>query len=380
MIGKQNGKMLLIAASLLVFAASSTIQAQTAAERNTATRLVRTGMEQVNGGNYQAARDSFEEAIRYDDSDSAAHLGLGIVYFHLHDDRDAERELMRAAQLDPRQAAPYLILGELYYRKDDLEAAVSYWQKAVDLNPSDAGLRSRLDRIKKEHRTEKDFNRDVTSHFLIKYEGREKIEAGRVVLKILEDAYGEVGRALSYYPDREIQVILYSSQQFQEVTDAPGWSGGVFDGKIRIPIGGIERETPGLRRILYHEYTHAVVRSITLHCPTWLNEGLAQYFEGRGIDGQQRSLLRQMAQAGKLPSLTGLEGSFIDLGSRQAVLAYLYSLSSVQYMIDSFGMYRIKAVLEELAADGDVGRAISSGITLSYEDLDRGWKRTLEQN
>jgi tetratricopeptide (TPR) repeat protein len=378
MIGKQIGRAFLIA-SLLAFAAAPSVHAQTA-ERNTAARLVGTGMEHVKSGNYQAARDSFEEAIRYNDSNAAAHLGLGLAYFHLRDDRDAERELMRAAELDPRQAASYQILGELYYRKDDLEAAASYWQKAVDLNPSDSVLLARLERIKKEHRAEKDFNRDVTSHFLTKYEGREKIEAGRIVLRTLEDAYGEVGRALSYYPDREIQVILYSSQQFREVTDAPGWSSGVFDGKIRIPIGGIERETPGLRRLLYHEYAHAVVRSITPRCPTWLNEGLAQYFEGREIDGQQRSLLRQIARAGKLPSLAGLEGPFIGLGPGQAALAYLFSLSSVQYMIDSFGMYRVKAVLEELAAGGDMSRAISSGITLSYEELDRGWKRSLEEN
>ena len=104
---------------------------------------------------------------------------------------------------------------------------------------------------------------------MTKYEGRERIETGKIVLRILEDAYGEVGRAFSHYPDQEIQVILYSDQQFQEVTDAPGWSGGVYDGKIRMPIGGIEKETPGLRRILYHEYTHAVVRDITKRCPTW---------------------------------------------------------------------------------------------------------------
>jgi hypothetical protein len=41
-------------------------------------------------------------------------------------------------------------------------------------------------------------------------------------------------------------------------------------------------------------------------------------------------------------------------------------------------MYRVKAVLEELAAGGDMSRAISSGITLSYEELDRGWKHSLE--
>ncbi len=364
-------------AALAILLTAFAAFAQTA-ERTTYLRHVRTGMEQLKAGNYQEARSSFEEALRYVDTDSAAHLGLGAVYLHLGDDRDAERELSRAVEINPREAAVYQLLGELYYRKDDLESAASYWQKAVDLNPSDAGLAARLERIRKEHRTEKDFNRDVTSHFLIKYEGREKIEAGRMVLRILEDAYGEVGRALSYYPDHKIQVILYSSEQFHEVTDAPGWSGGVYDGKIRIPIGGIEKETPGLRRILFHEYAHSVVHAITPRCPTWLNEGLAQYFEGREIDAQQDSALKQLARAGKLPSLTGLERAFNGLGFQQAAFAYLFSLSAVRYMVDSFGMYRAKAVLENLSAGEDMGRAIDSGISLSYEEFERGWKRSLE--
>ena len=167
------------------------------------------------------------------------------------------------------------------------------------MNPSAKVARARLERVRKEHVTEKDFSRDVTSHFLIKYEGREKIEAGRIILRILEDAYGEVGKSLSYYPDREIQVILYSSQQFQEVTDAPGWSGGIYDGKIRIPIGGIEKETPGLRRLLYHEYTHAVVRALAPRCPTWLNEGLAQYFEGREIEASAPGGIEEDRPGGK---------------------------------------------------------------------------------
>ena len=362
---------------LLLVARAVVSRAQTA-EQNTAARYLKSGMVQMKAVDYEAARDSFEQALRYDDSSAAAHLGLGVVYFHLRDDKYAERELTRAAELSPGDAVAYQVLGELFYRKDDLETAVSYWEKAVELNPGAVDIQARLERIRKEHRTEKDFNRDVTSHFLVKYEGREKIEAGRIILRILEDAYGSVGRGLSYYPDREMQVILYSGRQFQEVTDAPGWSGGIYDGKIRIPIGGIEQETPGLRRLLYHEYTHAVVRSITARCPTWLNEGLAQYFEGDELDSRKKEALKRIGQAGKLPSLVELEGSFMGLGSTQAQYAYLFSLSSVRYMVDSFGMYRIKTVLEELGKGADTGKAVSSGIMISYEDFERGWKRSLE--
>ena len=339
---------------------------------------MRTGSEQMKAGDYQAARASFEQALRYNDSAVDGHLALGIACFHLKDDQYAERELSRAVELNPKASQAYQFLGELYYRRDDLETAASHWEKAVALNPSATDLRARLERIRKEYKAEKDFNHDATGHFLIKYEGREKIEAGRIVSRILEDAYSEVGRSLSFYPDQEIQVILYSGQQFKEVTDAPGWSGGLFDGKIRLPIGGIEQETPGLRRNLFHEYTHAVVRTITPRCPTWLNEGLAQYMEGKQINQRQQELLKTLVQMGKLATLKSLEGSFMGLNGSQAQSAYLISLSAVRYMIDSFGMYRVKDMLDELAKGADIDRALSNAILLSPEEFERGWKRSLE--
>ncbi len=367
----------MIAASLGIMIIVSSSYAQTA-EQNTYARFLKKGVEQIKAADYRAARDSFEQALRYNDSDFAAHLGLGIAYFQLHDDKYAEWELTRALEINPREATAYQFLGELNYRNDDLESAISCWEKAVELNPSNNGLQARLERVRKEHNTEKDFKRDVTSHFRVKYEGKGKIEAGRIVLRILDDAYREIGHALSYYPDQEIEVILYSGKQFREVTDAPGWSRGIYDGKIRIPIGGIEHETPGLRKLLYHEYTHAVVRTITSRVPTWLNEGLAQYFEGREIDGRRMEMLRQIAQAGQLPPLSNLEGSFLELDANQAMVAYLISLSSVRYMIDSFGVYRVKGILEEMAEGADTDTAIRSGTMLSLEEFEQLWKRSLK--
>lgn len=335
-------------------------------------------MESLGKGDYSTARASFEEAVKLDDKASAGHLGLGTAYYHLREDRLAERALLRALELSPNDAVPYQILGELYYRKDDIESALSYWEKAVQLNPTNDRLRARLERIRREHLTERNFNRDVTSHFLIKYEGREKIETGRIILRILEDAYGDIGRELSFYPSHEIQVILYSDRQFREVTDAPDWSGGIYDGKIRIPIGGIEQETPALRRILYHEYTHAALRMMSQRLPAWLNEGLAQYFEGREISDQEQRLLRQPLQADRLPGLKSLEGSFMGMGREQAAYAYLVSLSAVKFMIDRYGMYRVKKVIEELGRGADTARAIESGISISYEELEHAWRRSLD--
>jgi hypothetical protein len=112
--------------------------------------------------------------------------------------------------------------------------------------------------------------------------------------------------------------------------------------------------------------------------PTWLNEGLAQYFEGREIGARQQEMLRQIARAGKLPSLRDLEGSFMGFSGGQASYAYLFSLSTVRYAIDHFGMYRVRTMLDELSAGADAARAVNNAFLVSYEDFERGWKRSLE--
>lgn len=342
-------------------------------------KQIKTGVEQLKRGQYQDARESFEEAVRINDAAPDGHFGLGMAYFHLREDSHAETAFTRVVEIRPRDAEPYKMLGELYYRMDDFEQARRSWEKAVALEPANAGLRARLERIKREHKTERDFNRDVTSNFLVKYEGREKISAGRIVLRILEDAYGDVGKELSYYPSHEIQVILYSNKQFQDVTRAPDWSAGIYDGKIRMPIGGIEKETPALRSILYHEYTHAVVRAITPRVPSWLNEGLAMHFEGRVLSAGNEKEFRQIARAGKLPALSKLEGSFAGLQGDQVRYAYLFSLSAVRFMIDRYGLYRATTILEELAKGASVGDAVSTGLLISYEEFERHWKESLEE-
>lgn len=352
------------------------VKAQTA-EINTYRRHVQQGFAHLDRGDHRAARDAFEEALRYHRGDANAYLGLGAAYFHLKDDRAAERALQQTLALDPRNKNAYQLLGELAYRRDDLAEALSQWERALEIDSGDAALRSRLERVRREHRAEHGFNRDVTSHFSVKYEGRERIEAGRIVLRVLEDAYGEIGRALAFYPDREITVILYSGQQFREVTDAPGWSGGVFDGKIRLPIGGIEHETQALRRLLFHEYTHAVVRALTPRVPSWMNEGLAQYFEGRTEAGPERERLQALARAGKVPRLRTLEGSFLGLAGPQADLAYLVSLSAVRHLVERHGLYRIRSILDELAAGADMDRAFHSSVLVAYDDFEQDWLRSL---
>ena len=374
MIGRQFLLLTLLIGSALLAVPASFAQSADASHR----RLVEAGSQHLAAGDHRGARDAFEQALSIQETDAAAHLGLGIANSRLGDDRAAETALRRAIELQPGDKRAYELLGALLYRRDDLGAAIAHWEKALELVPSDAALGSLLERRRREYRTEKAFHRDGTSLFSIKYEGREQTDIGRIVLRILEDAHGEIGRALSWFPQQEVAVILYSRRQFREVTEAPGWSGGLYDGKIRIPVARIAHESPALRRLLFHEYTHAVVHSISGRAPTWLNEGLAQHFEGREIDARQREVLRLAASKGKLPSLQDLESAFRGLNGDQASFAYLLSLSAVRYLVDHFGIHRIRSLLDDLATGADTAGAVRKVFHVSYEDLDRGWARSIE--
>src|SRR5258707_15353917 len=98
---------------------------------------------------------------------------------------------------------------------------------------------------------------------------------------------------LNYTPPEPIGVILYTRQAFADITRAPGWAGALNDGRIRVPVQGLTQLTPELSRVLKHELTHSFVRQKTHPAaPTWLQEGLAQWMEGKRSGASAGLLLR----------------------------------------------------------------------------------------
>jgi tetratricopeptide (TPR) repeat protein len=337
-------------------------------------RLIREGISMMERGDYGSARDLFQKAVKMNDSDYVAHYLLGRSLFHLKEYDLSEKELQRTIQLQPtRHPLAYVYLGDIAFAKNDMQKAKEYWEKAHKLDPSIPGLDQRLAKADHDVKVEKSFIQYDSVHFAVKYEGAERYEAGAIVLDILEDAYRDIGRELGHYPLDKVQTILYSNEQFREIPGMPGWSGAVFDGRIRLGIGGVTYATPALRMALYHEYTHALVRDITPRCPAWINEGLAQYFEGRRTPPELRS-----DKSHKGPILANLEFPFGNLSAQQARLAYAISLSAVEYMIDRYGMFRVRDLLQELARSPDTATAIDNALGISYEQFEKDWRNSIE--
>jgi hypothetical protein len=160
-------------------------------------------------------------------------------------------------------------------------------------------------------------------------------------------------------------VVLYSEEEFRDLTRMPPWVKGAYDGKIRLPVKGIEKQDGSvLRKVIYHEYVHAMVHSITADCPLWVNEGLAEYFS----EGAPRDI-------GQVIPLGSLERSFPLGGGRVTEAAYLESHAAVAWLVEKYGLYSVKEFLRNLSDGLGTDEAFSSAFFSPYDEFLSGWGR-----
>jgi hypothetical protein len=250
------------------------------------------------------------------------------------------------------------------YRQNELESALEQAQAALALK-ADEELLELLAKLKKEIRVQRNYDNARTANFIVLFDGYEHEEMKYAVLDILKDAYGEIGKELNHFPSKPISVILYTAKDFSDVTRAPMWSGGLFDqldGKIRVPVQGAVGNEAALRRVLYHEFTHALLYSLAPACPLWLNEGLAQLLSGeKGVSVAQ------------LIPLGLLEKGFPS-EARLAYAAYMESLQAVQDLVDEYGMARLRRLLAGLGPGGDMEMAFNAAYGQPFSRWARQWR------
>ncbi len=269
-----------------------------------------------------------------------------------------------SAGVVPEDFAGRKALALSLYRQNDLERAKRMAQSALALQRDDA-LIALLMKLDQEIHVQRSYDNARTANFTILFDGYEHDEIKHAVLGILKEAYAEVGKALSYFPAEPITVILYTGKDFADVTRAPEWVGGMFgqlDGKIRVPVQGIAGPERLLRRVLYHEYVHALLHSLAPGTPMWLHEGLAQYLSGeRGVS------------VGQVIPLSRLIGGFPN-DARAATAAYMVSLQAVSDLIDERGMAAMRRLLNELDSGKGIEEAFAAAYGQSFSRWAASWR------
>lgn len=334
-------------------------------------------------GKHGLARGMLTEAAALSNED-ALKRNLANVQVRLNDYEGAAKTL----EALPDDVATRFLLANIYrglghesYRKGDVKLSETYLEKAARLDGSNSRLNAELAQVSKEASVESGMSRADARHFNVKYEGGENAVAGHLIKLLLEEAYHKVGADLSFYPDDRIEALLYTREQFRDVTGSPSWAGAIFDGRIKVPAGGVTEKTRLLEQVLFHEYTHALVRRLGgERVPTWLHEGLAQHEEGKDIS-RYANALRVYAASVKdedMP-LRYLEGSFMGFDAKAANSAYLLSLSATDYIIREFGMSATRRILENLKSGMTLDGAINGAVGLPYDDLQKSWIASLKR-
>jgi hypothetical protein len=165
-------------------------------------------------------------------------------------------------------------------------------------------------------------------------------------------------------------VVLYTNEAFFDVTRAPSWTGALNDGKLRIPLHGLDSVSGELARVLRHELTHSFVNQLAMgRCPHWLNEGIAQMLEPRELGGRRAPLARLFGAGREIP-LNMLEGSFTSLSTIEAGLAYDESLLAALYMRERYGSADLDLLLQRIGQGESTEAALRSVLHCDYGHLE----------
>lgn len=238
---------------------------------------------------YDEASRVYYELMLSEPSYYGARLGYAASEMALDRDGAAISAVLDGLTYDPERPQLLELLGDLRYREERTADALRAWRRAFASDSSDR-LRDKIIKGEREMAATGNYDFATSPHFNLRYDGGVDMEIASAVMDHLEEQFWVLADRFDHEPTQPITVILHPDQEFRELTRAPEWVGGVYDGKIRVPLGGLQRLDPGARRLLVHELTHAVIHSKTRgNCPRWLHEGLAQMAEGRRLSAAERS-------------------------------------------------------------------------------------------
>ena len=316
-----------------------------------------------------AATASAEEAL--------SAFSQAMAYYQDRKLEQALEQAKEAVRQNPGHVDAHFLLGELYYLRQDLAKAEESWERALKLAPQRKDVQERLERVRQELKIEKDLTRSDTHPFVVRFaQGQSPVDLGEL-RQILRDTHRLVGQQMGHFPDHNITVILYPEKEFQQVKGVSHQVGGLYDGKIRLPLRSGNLASTELKRVLRHEYTHSMVHDLSLgKCPLWLNEGIATLQESR-IRTPDLSEARAAFRAEKLPVWSALWDQPYE--NTNLALHYQTSYLIARYLVERWNWREMVGVLGLLGQ----GYPIADALRAQYKEdpavIEKKWLRWLQR-
>ncbi len=323
---------------------------------------------EISVGDFERAGDHYNVGLRFDPDNIGLLLASAYLHLRRSEYSAAADVLDHARRIDPDSAEVAKLSGWAYYGLNRAADAVTQWKRAMELKP-DEETKHALEKAERDAQEEAEYHEGETAHFRLKYNGGAAPELAETVLKTLEAEFDEISATLNYVPPEPIGVILYTNQTFTDITRAPSWSGALNDGRLRIPVEGLTTMTNELARVLKHELTHSFVGQKTgERCPVWLQEGIAQYMEGKRSRVNAGTLSAAFEQHMEI-SLLSYESSWLTLPKDAASNAYAWSLAVVETIMTENGVDDLERILDRIAAGSSTEDAIHAVLHEDYSEL-----------
>jgi hypothetical protein len=329
-------------------------------------------------GRYESERGNLDQAIEYFGRahrylpQNAAILSWQVsALLRAERYRDALPLAERLVKLAPNNADALNLLAMTQYRLDRTDDAIRNWKDSLRIE-RDPMVEQMLAKADRESTAEATFGQRETSNFSLRFQGsKTPPRFTSEILETLEAHYKQLERDLGKSPRDAVVVTLYTRQTFFDVTQAPSWAGAINDGRLRIPVEGLESMTPELSRVLMHELAHTFVNEVSARrAPAWLHEGVAEMMEGGSSLESTRAIAALFAQKKHIP-MRALERPFGTLGAVHASMAYAQAQAAVEYIRQRYGMQDLVGILERIGSGSTPEQALRAVTGSNYAEFEQ---------
>jgi hypothetical protein len=234
--------------------------------------------------------------------------------------------------------------GLAAYHSDQPGQAVRYLEESLEMR-EDAGARILLARALRESAADTSKGQIVGVRFQFRYDSKDISPAqARALALALDAAFNQVAEKLGCRSEERMTAIIQSREAYFRSTGAAEWSGGLYDGRIRVAL---LEPSPGAetQEAFAHEIVHACLAR-TGQWPAWLHEGLAQYLSGRRASAEERAMVKRMAAAKQLPPLEQLSGSWSRMSAGNAQAAYAAALVAAEWLYARMGADGVRSLIQ----------------------------------
>jgi len=244
------------------------------------------------------------------------------------------------------------------------------WKLVAEVNEADGYDVNAFNLVTLKDTTDK-FVALTNKHFVLRMDAREAKVYGPRVLALLQRAHDTLTKKYGLTLEKQTIVEIYPEQKDFGVRtfgmpDNPGFLGVCFGCLITANSPASARgHASNWEATLWHEFCHVITLTLTKNkMPRWLSEGISVYEERQASPAWGQVMnprYREMILDDELTAVGDLSSAFLTAkGNLELQFAYYESSLVVQFLIEKFGVEKLRAILADLATGREINATIAS--------------------